>query len=147
MQRKTVELLLSATLKRVSSLSSINRYAPCSRLHVSRKWYSVDTPAQKIAPVESMSDFSKYDPDQFGTLAAENDINDKLEKMPVEEDDKVEFLLEDETGRKVRRNIKYYTDLIIKFIGEKKVCTRMYFTKITLSNTKHLVKTFSILDC
>ncbi|XP_065210063.1 pentatricopeptide repeat-containing protein 1, mitochondrial [Planococcus citri] len=121
MQRRAIELLFNTTFRRVSALSTINRYTPCSRLHLSRLRYNVETPAQKVASVEPISDFSKYDGDTFGTLAPEKDINDKLDEMPEEEDDKVEFLLEDETGRKVRRNIGYYTRLIKKFISEKKI--------------------------
>lgn len=124
MQRKTIELLFNSTFKRVT-LSAVNRYPPCSRLHLSRHRYNVETSAKKVTSVESMNDFSKYDPDQFGTLAPRSDINDKLDEMPEEEDEKVEFLIEDETGRKVRRSMAYYYELIKKFIREKKVRVRV----------------------
>lgn len=134
MHRKALQLLMSSALRRVSVLSSVNRVPPCSRLHLTRHLLSSEEPAPRITQEEQVTDFSKYDPDQFGTLVPQKKhINEVLEEMPEEEDDKIEFLLEEETGRKVRRNIAYYTRLIKKFVDERKVGILFFKLNLHLS--------------
>lgn len=131
MHRKGIELLFKTTLRRISVQPTVNRNPPCSFFHLSQYLFAADQPVKKPASPSSkepITDFSNLNPDEFGTIAPVKDINEELDKMPEEEDDKVEFIIEDESGRKVRRSLNYYTTLIIKFLNERKVCN-LFFVK------------------
>lgn len=129
MQRKAIQILLFSTYRRTSQ---INGTVPCSCFHVAPMRYKSQPQWFPIPTSEVKKDFSDLNPDQFGSLS-QTDIHGKMEKLPDEVDEREEFDVVNEEGRKQRRPMVVYHKIIKKLLEQKKV------SKVFIKNHSYLV--------
>lgn len=129
MQRKAIQILLFSTYRRTSKIS---RTVPCSCFHVATTRYKSQPQWIPVPTSEVKKDFSDQNPDQFGSLS-QTDIHDEMEELSDEVDDREEFDVVNEEGRKQRRPMVVYHKIIKKLLEEKKV------TKVFIKNHSYLV--------
>lgn len=117
MHRKVFQKFLYAAFRPGTSICLAPRHFHLMRNALLSKSSSL-TPAS-----EERTDFSDLSSEEFGTLRPlTRSIQEKMEELPEEEDERYEFDITNEDGRKNRKPYKYYEDLIAKLLSEKKAC-------------------------
>lgn len=117
MQRKIIQTFLSAALR-----PGRNVYTT-PRLHFHLMKHVLFSKSPSItAATEERTDFSDLSSEEFGTLRPhKRSIREKIEELPEEEEERIEYDITNEEGRKNRRPKEYYEKLIEDFLAEKKV--------------------------
>lgn len=119
MHRRFVQLLLSNRVR------SLPRYQiPTTAYFCSTTENTSQTDQSWKKPIsEKRTNFSDLDPEEFGSLSAAPTVTveEMLDKLPVEGGDHDVFDILDEKGKKVKRRLEYYEDLVKKLLSENKV--------------------------
>lgn len=124
MHYRVMQSLYFSAFRRIVS---VHRTAPCSRVLALRYCRNDPRVTPQWVPstqseAEIKLDFSQLDPDKFGTLSKKpTDINQVVEKMPEEQEDKEEYVIRDKENKKKRRPMKFYYHLIQDLLQDKKV--------------------------
>ncbi len=137
MQRKIIQTLFRHTFKRIS----LAPRPPSACFHVLRSTLNCEPRLTREA-TEHQSDFSNSNPDEFGTLSPRKHTNDILSEMPEEEGDKIEFDVTNEEGRKTRKRLEVYEQMIRNLLKERKVFNFDHICEIKCSF--HLLMSFNV---
>lgn len=124
MHRKVIQTFLSTAFR-----PGVNVYTT-PRLHFHLMKHVLFSKSPSLTPAtEEITDFSDLSSEEFGTLHPNRrNTRQKMEQLPEEEDERIEFDLTNEEGRKNRRPKEYYEKLIEKFLAEKRVWFRSVST-------------------
>ncbi|KAK7591179.1 hypothetical protein V9T40_002792 [Parthenolecanium corni] len=117
MHRKVIQTILSTAFR-----PGVNVYTT-PRLHFHLMKHVLFSKSPSLTPAtEEITDFSDLSSEEFGTLHPNRrNTRQKMEQLPEEEDERIEFDLTNEEGRKNRRPKEYYEKLIEKFLAEKRM--------------------------
>lgn len=117
MQRKVIQTFLSAAFR-----PGVNIYTtPRLHFHLMKHVLFCKSPSLTAA-TEERTDFSDLSSEEFGTLRPhKRNTRQKMEELPEEEDERIEFDITNAEGRKNRKPKEYYENLIEQLLAEKKV--------------------------